>query len=211
MAPSLLENYLPIVCSYLNSMRKIQCSFVLEGFMFQNTEVTNCLEVLVDSAVCEKMDEKRLKIQDNNRYAQLLSSCPKPDRTFLLLQMDYIHDWESLSSDTCSSKTVPSQMFSFPFFVGLHALHPYCFSCEVTQWSCLKASSFVCLTSAFLVDIFTRNLCWVGLVWPCLATLSYPLLNRARGEDKMEKLMDRDKNREITYPISVMGKTDSAW
>lgn len=34
--------------------------------MFQNTEVTNFLEVLVDSAVCEKLDEKRLKIEDNS-------------------------------------------------------------------------------------------------------------------------------------------------
>lgn len=49
-------------------MRKIhgKWSFVLEGFMFQNTEVTNFLEVLVDSAVCEKLDEKRLKIEDNS-------------------------------------------------------------------------------------------------------------------------------------------------
>lgn len=38
-------------------MRKIhgEWSFVLEGFMFQNTEVTNHLDVLVDSAVCEKI------------------------------------------------------------------------------------------------------------------------------------------------------------
>lgn len=135
--------------SCLNSMRKIhgKWSFVLEGFMFRNIEVTNCLEVLVDSAVHEKLDEKRSKIQDNSRYAQLLSSCPKPDRTFLLLQMDYIHGRDIVSSDTYSFSTIPTQPFSFHFFVGLHAHLPYCFSCEVPRKFYPKAFSFVYPTS----------------------------------------------------------------
>lgn len=78
LALSPLENYFLIVCSCLNSMRKIhgEWSFVLEGFMFQNIEVTNHLEVLVDSVVCEKLDKKSIKIQDNSRCAQFLSSQP---------------------------------------------------------------------------------------------------------------------------------------
>lgn len=71
--------------------------FCLRRFHVSKHEVMNCLEVLIDSAVCEKLDKKRLKIQDNSRYAQLLSSCSKPDRTFLLLQPDYIHDWKIVS------------------------------------------------------------------------------------------------------------------
>lgn len=54
----------------------------------------HCLQVPVASAVHEKMDDKRLKLQNKSRYAQLLCSRPEPDRAFHLLQVDlpYICD-----------------------------------------------------------------------------------------------------------------------
>lgn len=78
----------------------------------------HCLEVPVASAVHEKLDEKRLEIQNNSRYAQLLSSCSEPDRPFLLLQMDlpYICDWEINCILRCLPflyNSCPATLFSF--------------------------------------------------------------------------------------------------
>ena len=46
---------------------------------------------------------------------------------------------------------------------------------------------------------------------PTKATLSLPLLNWTGEKKYNERLVGRDKDREITSPITVTGKTDSTW
>ena len=57
--------------------------------------------------------------------------------------------------------------------------------------------------------IHTAALWWVDLVqlpYAHPAALSVPLLNRTRGENKMKKLVGRDKGREIAYQLPSQAK-----
>ena len=67
---------------------------------------------------------------------------------------------------------------------------------------------FIYALSTFPFSIWIR-VWWVELGWPPGAhqgALSLPLFNRTEGKKNVEKLMDQDKDRDITYQLPSWAK-----